>query len=183
MFKIVKVVSIILFISNCSISVAQLGTESPKDKEIRVETDINNLFKAVIVSAAKDLNKDQTMRPFAIVKKADGSTGLYQSDESDKNKNLSVVDQASAIRNLLTGLANSDQIIAYAQATYVNIQKDGSQSQQGISVELEHKEGVSIMRFLPVEPVTKDEKKVLDFKINNVSTAKKPTVVFALSNL
>lgn len=156
--------------------------ESPAFKEARIEKDVNGLFKAVIVAAAKDLDDDQVMRPFALVKKNDGRTGLYQSDESEKNKDLSIVQQASALRNLLMDLANTNQITAYAQAMYATVSQENGNVTQGISVEIEHKDGVSLVRFLPVESILKNGETKLDFKLKNVSTAIKPNVVFNNSN-
>ena len=183
MFKYIKAVLITLLFSSSVNTFAEEIPESPKQKEARIEQDVNALFKAVIVAAAKDLNDDQQMRPFALVKKLDGKTGLYQSDESDKNKHLTVVQQASAIRNMLTGLASTNQIIAYAQGMFANVKTKEGQSVQGLSVEIEHKDGVSLMRFIPIASITVDGEQKLDFQLQNVSTAVKPKVVFAQSGI
>ena len=183
MFKFIKAVLItLLFCSGHSV-LAEVMPESPKFKEARIEKEVNSLFKATVVAAAKDLNDDQQMQPFALVKKLDGTTGLYQSEESEKNKHLTVVQQASAIRNMLTGLANTQQIVAYAQAMYATVQTEGGKSVQGLSIEIEHKEGVSLMRFIPIKPMNKDGEEKLDFQLQNVSTAVKPKVVFAQSGI
>ena len=181
MFKIYKAVLITLLFFSCEIAFSEVMPENPKYKEARIEKDVNALFKGVIVAAAKDLNDDKQMRPFALVKKLDGTTGLYQSDESEKNKHLTVVQQASAIRNLLTGLADTEQITAYAQAMYAAIKKEDGNTVQGLSVEIEHKDGVSLMRFIPISSINVDGKEKLDFQLQNVSTAVKPKVVFAQS--
>lgn len=180
MFKLSKAVLITLLFSSLTVFSEEMP-ESPRFKELRIENDVNSLFKAVIVASAKDLNDDKLMHPFAIVKKVDGTTGLYQSDESDKNKKLTVVQQASALRNMLSGLAKSEQITAYAQAMYASVKEDNGKTIQGISIEIEHKDGVSIMRFIPVETITVNGEEKLDFKIKSVSTAVKPKVVFSQS--
>jgi len=183
MFKLIKAVLITLLFCSCANTFSEVMPESPKQKEARIEKDVNALFKAAIVSAAKDLNDDQKMRPFALVKKLDGTTGLYQSDESEKNKHLTVVQQASAIRNMLTGLANTNQIVAYAQTMYANVKTEDGKTVQGLSIEIEHKEGVSLMRFIPITRINANGEEKLDFQLQNVSTAVKPKVVFAQSDI
>ena len=179
-FKSLKVVLIVLSFCLSGQVFAEKIPESPKQKEIRIENDLNRLFREATITAAKKLDKTKQVEPFALVSKLDGTTGVYQADKTEKNAKLSVIEQVSAIRNVLVGLGHSKQINAYVQVMYAQVQQN-KKNTQGLSVELEHIEGVSLMRFVPVTELKNELGELtgeLQIELGQISTAKKPKVVF-----
>ena len=156
-------------------------SETLEEKKVRVEFALNKLFKEATLTSAKKLDATKKIMPFALVLKQDGTTGVYQAGDTEKNAQLSVVQQVSAIRNALVDLGKTKQIQAYAQVMYAGLQQ-GEKRSQGLSIELEHIEGASLMRFVPVTQL-KDESGVLTGKLQielgEISTTVKPKVVFA----
>ncbi|OUR62681.1 hypothetical protein A9Q73_10040 [Bermanella sp. 47_1433_sub80_T6] len=182
-FKVLSVAALVIS-SFCfsAGSVAEKMPESPKQIELNIENTVNALFKSAIIAAAKDLNEDKTMRPFALVKKVDGTIGFFQADETDKNEDYSVMQQAASIRKLLIELAVNNQIVSSAQVMYTRALVEGKEPVQGLSFEIEHIKGLSLMRFMPVTKELDENgtwNKKLRFQIESTSTTKKPQVVFA----
>ena len=186
-FKYLKI-AVVLCASNfiSQIALSEVMPLSPKQIEIKIEQEIDGLFKRGVMAAAADLNDDMVMHPFAVIKKKDGSIGVFSASDSENNKKLSVSDQNTGIRRRLIELATADQIDASIQAMYATVKKDGEQARQGISFEIEHIRGVSIVRFLPVSEI-KDEQGVktgkILFELESLSTSLKPKTIFAFSKM
>jgi hypothetical protein len=186
-FKVLTIATLLL--STVCFSVVSIAEdvlekmpENPKHIELTVENTVNALFKSAVLAAAKDLDVDKVMRPFALVKKVDGTMGFFQTDDTDKNENYSVMDQAASIRKLLIELAVNEQIVSSVQVMYTRALVKDKEPVQGLSFEVEHIRGLSLMRFMPVTKEL-DENGVwtnkLRFQIESTSTTKKPLVVFA----
>ena len=81
-FKYLKI-AVVLCASNfiSQIALSEVMPLSPKQIEIKIEQEIDGLFKRGVMAAAADLNDDMVMHPFAVIKKKDGSIGclLYTS--------------------------------------------------------------------------------------------------------
>ncbi len=183
-FKVLSVAALLVGSVCFSVgSVAEKMPESPKQKEHRIEANLTSLFKDAIKAAAVELDQDHTMAPFAIVMKKDGTFGYLSI--GGKNKSTSVNEQVASIRALLIDMASTQQIDATVQVLYANVSsKEADSRSQGLVFEIEHREGVSIMRFLPVSEMT-DEKGIkngdLLFEMEKLSTGSKPQTVFAAS--
>jgi len=182
-FKVLSVAALVIS-SFCfsAATVAEKMPENPKHVELVIENTVNALFKSAMMAAAKDLDEDKTMRPFALVKKVDGSLGFFQADDTDKNENYSVMQQAASIRKLLIELALNNQIVSSAQVMYTRAQAKGQKPVQGLSFEMEHIKGLSIVRFMPVTKELDENgawNNKLRFQIESTSTTEKPKVVFA----
>jgi len=183
-FKVLSVAALVIS-SFCfsAGSVAEEMPESPKQKEKRIETNLTALFKDAVTAAAAELDKDHEMAPFAIVMKKNGTFGFLTID--DKQKGTSVNQQVASIRALLIDMASTQQIDATIQVLYADVSSKASDdSSQGLVFEIEHRDGVSIMRFLPVSEMT-DDKGVINgkllFEMAKLSTGSKPQTVFAAS--
>ncbi len=163
-------------------SVAEKMVESPKHKENRIENDLNFLFQEALKASALEMDKDHEMAPFSMVKKIDGTLGFFT--PSEKNKSKSIDRQIADIRKILIDLASTQQIEASVQAMYATVSDGTGASNQGLVFEIEHREGVSLMRFIPVSKILNDagEKtgKLL-FEMEKLSTGSKPQTVFAAS--
>ena len=123
---------------------------SPKQKEIRIENDLNDIFKRGLDVAAFKMNNKDDVRPFAVIKKMDGSVGVFELDVSPETKDLSVNQMTFSVRRYLTELAVAKQIKASVLVMHAMVHQEGKGNTQGLSFEIEHIEGVSILRFLPI---------------------------------
>ncbi len=161
---------------------AEKMPETPRQKEDRIEANLTFLFKEAINASAAELDKDHQMAPFAMIMKKDGTLGFFST--GDKNKGLSVDQQVASIRALLIDLASSQQIDASVQVVYAGVANKAGKNSQGLVFEIEHREGVSIMRFIPVSEI-KDDAGVktgkLMFEMEKLSTGSKPQAVFVAS--
>ncbi len=124
--------------------------ETNKQKELRIENDLTTLFQRGMNAAAVKLGKTNEVKPFAIIKRTDGTFGVFEIDKADGSTSQSVMDQALSVRKLLIELALAKQIEASVLVMYALVGADGKETHQGLTFEIEHKEGVSLMRVLPV---------------------------------
>ncbi len=186
-FKVLSIAT--LLISTVCFSAATIAEkaaekmpETPQQKEERIEANLTFLFKEAINAAALELDKDHEMAPFVMLMKKDGQLGFFST--GDKNKGMSVDQQVASIRALLIDMARTQQIDATVQVMYASVTNKAGSSSQGLVFEIEHREGVSIMRFIPVSEI-KDEAGVktgkLLFEMEKLSTGSKPQTVFAAS--
>ncbi len=182
-FKVLSVAALLIStVCFSASSVAEKMPESPKQIKERIETNLTSLFTDAVKAAAVELDKDHEMAPFTILMKKDGTFGFLSL--SDKNDGMSVDQQVASIRALLIDMASTRQIDATVQVMYANVSNKSGDSSQGLVFEIEHREGVSMMRFIPVSEI-KDEsgKKTgrLVFEMEKLSTGSKPQTVFAAS--
>ncbi len=182
-FKVLSVATLVIS-SFCfsAVSVAEKMVESPKHKEQRIEGDLTFLFKEALKACALEMDRDHEMAPFAMVKKSDGTLGFFTLTENNKDK--SVDQQIASVRKVLMDLASTQQIEASVQTMYATVSNDTGASNQGLVFEIEHREGVSLMRFIPVSEILDDAGKKtgkLLFEMEKLSTGSKPKTVFAAS--
>ena len=121
--------------------------ETKEMKEARIESQLNFMFKEALTAAAAELKKNQKVYPFAFVVKRDGSVGYFSATE--KSKDLGVNEQAARVRRMLKDMAISGQIDASTFVMYAGVTQNGIK-EQGLMFEIEHREGLSLLRFLPV---------------------------------
>ncbi len=186
-FKVLSVAAL-LFSTVCfsAVTIAEKAAEkmpeTPQQKEERIEANLTFLFKESINASAAELEKDHEMAPFAMIMKSDGNLGFFST--GDKNKGMSVDQQVASIRALLIDMASSQQIDASVQVMYASVSNKAGDTSQGLVFEIEHREGVSLMRFIPVSEI-KDDAGVktgkLLFEMEKLSTGSKPQTVFVAS--
>jgi len=186
-FKVLSVAALLVSSLCFSVgSVAEKMPETSKQKELRMEADLNQLFQKSMKMAAGKLGTNMALRPFAIVKKMDGEFAVFGATDSKKNDNKGINAQTAGIRKYLLELVVANQIQASVQVMYANVIPENGESQQGLTFEMEHIDGVSIIRFLPVSKIKtkegEDSGKLL-FEIEALSTTAKPKVVFASSKM
>ncbi len=182
-FKVLSIATLLIStVCFSAVSVAEKMSETPQQKEERIEANLTYLFKEAINASALELEKDHEMAPFAMLMKKDGTLGFFST--GDKNKGMSVDQQVASIRALLIDMASSQQIDATVQVMYASVSNKAGDSSQGLVFEIEHRDGVSIMRFLPVSEI-KDEAGAktgrLLFEMEKLSTGSKPQTVFVAS--
>ena len=186
-FKVLSVATLLL--STVCFSVvtsAEKMPETPKQKELRIENDLNLLFNKSMKMAAGKLGTTMELRPFAVVKKTDGELAVFGATDTKANEKKGINAQNANIRKYVMGLVAANQIQASVQVMFATIVPEGKKPQQGLTFEMEHIEGVSLLRFLPVSKIKteggEDSGKLL-FEIESLSTTVKPKVVFALSKM
>jgi hypothetical protein len=182
-FKVLTIATLLLStVCFSAFTVAEKMPETAQQKEDRIEGNLTFLFREAINASAAELDKDHQMAPFAMLMKKDGKLGFFST--GDKNKGLSIDQQVASIRALLIDMASTQQIDASVQVMYAGVANKSGESSQGLVFEIEHREGVSIMRFIPVSEI-KDDKGVktgkLMFEMEKLSTGSKPQTVFAAS--
>ncbi len=182
-FKVLSVAALLIgSVCISGVSSAEKMPESPQQIEKRIETNLTSLFKEAIKAAAVELDQDHEMSPFTMLMKKDGTFGFLSL--SDKNKGMTVDQQVASIRALLIDMASTLQIDATVQVMYANVSNKSGESSQGLVFEIEHREGISIMRFIPVSEITDETGKKtgkLVFEMEKLSTGSKPQTVFAAS--
>ena len=185
-FKAVKIISLLVAVLGASqMTLAEEMPESPKFKAAKIEQVVNDLFQRAMMAAAVDLNDDHKLRPFAVIKKKDGSIGVFSVDETEANNKLDINAQAAGIRKMLIELVVANQLDATAQVMYATVKDAKGNVRQGLNFEIEHIDGLSIVRFLPVVEL-KDDAGVktgkLLFETESISTAPKPKVIFPFAS-
>ena len=184
-FKSLKVVLISItlgMVSQVALSEKQSSNEL---KAERIEKDVNDIFKRALMAAVAELNEKKQVQPFSVVKSKDGSVKVFLLESTERNKSLTTDQKVSGVRKNLLGLASKNEILASVQVMYAIVadKKTGKQS-QGLTFEVEHLEGLSIVRFLPVSKVLDDKGQdtgKMDLGMQFLSTASKPKVIFAFS--
>jgi hypothetical protein len=159
-----------------AIASADVIPESPMQKKERIETDVNDVFMRALKGAAHKLGQRQDVHPFAIIKKRNGTIGMFELNIKDKKMKLSVNQMAANIRRYLTELAIANEIVGSTLVMYATVQPKGEEMRQGLSFEMEHIDGVSLMRFIPL--TDPGEGKDLILHTEAASTAGKPVTVF-----
>lgn len=183
-FKSLKAVLIsTLLIFTSSAVYSEVMPQSAKFKAATVNKDMNVLFQEAFKACALEMDNDFEMSPFAMIKKTDGTIGFFIPPAEQKDRVLTVDQQIASVRRLLIDLASTNQIVASVQAQYVSVAQGGKIERQGIVFELEHKQGLSLMRFLPVSEVKDEAGKVvgLNFETDKLSTGSKKQIVFSPS--
>lgn len=173
-FKSLKVVLMAMAcVAGSTMAVAEL-----KDKKAGVEKTVNLVFQEALKAAAAELDKDKTVSPFAIVIRKNGKAGFFAATE--ENKNLSVNEQGQQIRRMLKDLAISQQIDASAFGMFATVTQS-DKSEKGLVFEVEHRAGISIMRFLPVTDGKGENQGKLVFETQRMQTVTKPRDIFVES--
>lgn len=179
-FKSLKVVLMACSLFAANLSLSEEMPESPRQKEVRIENALNMMFMEAIKAAMVELDNDQKVAPYAfVIRSNNGRMGFFTS--TDKNSDMSVVEQSQRIRRMLKDMADTGQIDASVQAMYAVITQDEVKS-KGIIFEIEHREGVSITRFLPMEEVKDENGKATGkwlLNTDKLKTSVKPKAVFA----
>ncbi len=183
-FKVLSVAALLIStVCFSGVSIAQKAAEkmpeTPQQKEERIEANLTFLFKEAINASALELEKDHEMAPFTVLMKKDGTMGYFNT--GGKNKGMSIEQQSASIRALLIDMARTKQIDASVQAMYATITDKKGKNAQGLMFEIEHREGIAMMRFLPVSEVEDENGKKtgkLWFDLKRMSTSAKPRVIF-----
>jgi len=177
-FKVLSVAALLVS-SLCfsAVSIAEKMPESSKYKEARIEKDLNDIFERGLNVAAFKLDKKENVRPFAVIKKNDGSVGVFELDAYKIKKGMSVNQMSYSVRRYLTELAIAKQIQASVLVMYAVVRPKGEDARQGISFEIEHIDGVSMMRFLPVSQAEGGAGKLI-IHTESITSTIKPATVF-----
>lgn len=169
-------ISICLIASANAFSNEKTTSES-KLKAIQIEKEVNLIFTRALSAAATKLDTDREMAPFAMILKQDDTVGFFEI-ESSQAKTLSVNQQVFQIRKYLTEMALDAEIKASTIAQYVAI-TDGKKTNQGISFEVEHLEGVALLRMIPVtEKENEGKASTIVLHTESISTSVKHAMVF-----
>jgi hypothetical protein len=155
---------------------AEVIPESPKHKKERLEKDINEVFMRALKGGAFKLGQRVDLYPFAIIKKRDSSIGMFELDVKTYEIILSLNQMAINSRRYLTELAIADQILATTLVMYATVHPKGEEMRQGLTFEMEHIDGISLMRFIPLTDPGEGKDLVLHTEL--ASTAGKPATVF-----
>lgn len=176
--KYLKVVLISVFMS-ASISVFA-ETLSDADKAIKaskIEREVNQVFTRALSAAATKLEEERQMTPFAIILKNDDSVGYFEIDPVEAGK-VSVNKQVFQIRRMLTEMALAGEIKSSVIALYVSIAHE-EQVKQGITFEVEHIDGVALLRMVPVtEKLNGDDPSTIVLHTESITTSVKHANVF-----
>jgi len=186
-FKVLSVAALLVSgLCFSAVVTAEKMPESPKQKELRIEKDVNELFQRGVRMAATELDVRKEVKPFAVIKKRDGKYGVFGLDNTVRNAKLTVDDQAASIRKYLIELVAADQIDASLQVMFATVRQEDKEPRQGLMFEIEHLEGLSLMRFLPISKLKDEQGKEngkLLFELEALSTTVKPKTVFAFAKM
>jgi len=181
--KSLKVVLMTLALNLTSLSLlAEEMPESSKAKADRIEREVNELYQRGFRTASVKMDKTNQVIPFAVILKKDGKYGVFSTQVKEQEENITVDEQAASIRKHLIELVVADQINAAMQVMYAAVKEEGKPARQGLIFEIEHAEGVSLLRFLPVSKIKDSQGAETDkllFEMESLSTSAKPQVVFA----
>ncbi len=185
-FKVLSVAALVI-LSFCfsTVSAAEKTVETPKQQEERIESELNELFLTSMKTAAYRLDKTREVKPFGVIKKTDGTLGVFAAADSDEALNkMSVSEQSASVRRVLIELAAKKQITSSVMVMYSVVRQKGKDTQQGLMFEIEHADGISLMRFLPLtekENSLDKESKRMVLELKALTTTVKPATVFARS--
>jgi len=177
-FKVLSVAAVLIgSVCFSGASVAEEMPENPKYKEARIEKDLNDIFERGLRLAAYKLDNKEDIRPFAVIKKNNGKVGVFELDANQVSEKMSINKMSFSVRRYLTELAIAKQIQASVLVMYATVEPKGEKARQGLSFEIEHLDGVSMMRFVPISPA-EDENSKLIIHTELISAAIKPATVF-----
>ncbi len=166
-------------------SIAEKMPETPQQQEIRLESELNELFLTAMKTSAYRLDKTREVKPFAVIKKTDGTLGVFSAtDNKEAVAKMSVAEQSASIRRVLIEFAAKQQITSSVMVMYSVVRQKDKDTQQGLIFEIEHADGISLMRFLPLtekeNPLDKENKRMV-LELKALTTTVKPATVFARS--
>lgn len=116
----------------------------------KVQSEMTSVFSqggSYAVLQHKNKNK---VSPFGVGLQKDGSTIVFDIPEIEKNKKLSFRERILSIKQLIHEAAMSGKINAGAMFVSA-IVPQGDKDVKGLAIEMEHKSGLSILRFAPYE--------------------------------
>ncbi len=155
-----------------------------RNKAKFVEVHVNELFQGALRVAAKKLADTGEVMPFAYILKEDGHYGVMGLTKKEILEEPNINRQTNKLRSIMTELANNKAIMGFAVGLFTQVkQKDGS-SKPNLLFELEHMEGISMLKLVPlVENKIKGSKEkewaIIPAKI---VTEQKPMAVFIAAN-
>ena len=162
---------ILFFFLSCAATAEEKTADVRNQLEV-IQKEINDLVDQGGKYVYLQLARKNTVSPFAIGREADGSMVMLEVPKSEEKASFN--EKIYKLRELLTSGANANKFISAALFVRAQVPHKG-QDVDGIAIEMEHKLGMSVLRFLPYE-VDRENKKI---KFDKPTDKKKPNVFFA----
>lgn len=180
--KVVLIVSALLSSFNVTAEELKPVADVKATKAERIETELNVIFTRALTIAAKKLDTERKVAPFAVILKKDSTVGFFEADlSSEKSKGFTVSEQVFQLRRYLTEMAIKDGIKASVLGQYNIIRDEKNTTVQGLNFEIEHVDGVALLKFIPVSEQDNDngeEAKKIIIHTEFISTTVKHANVF-----
>lgn len=155
--RVFFVLSLLFFSSVAFSEEAQSERSKMQEAADEVENDINYVVRVGGEYAFQRLVKQGGMEPFGVGLNKEGTTVLFDVPK-EKNKGASMADKVLELRSLLAGAAQSGNLDCAALFVDSRVPVRGEDRiQPGLAIEMEHKSGMSILRFSPYELDSKKE--------------------------
>lgn len=158
-----KFLTVLLFTSFLSLTFQVEAAEKQKtdlkEKITSIQKQLDDLVYQGGNYAYLQLAQKNNMSPFAVGIEKNGRTLMLEIAKDQEN--LSVSDKVLKLREMLKLAADSNKIYAGALFVQAQVPHLGKQV-NGVAIEMEHVEGLSVLRFSPFE-INREEQKI-DFK-------------------
>jgi len=141
----------ISFLFVCSTVSAEQGQEgkSGLQKQVQaVQAQLDQLVESGGKYAYMQLARKESLSPFAVAVQTNGDTLMLEIPKQDRN--LNVADKVLKLREMLKLAADNNRIHAGALFVQAQVPHLGEQV-DGVAIEMEHKKGLSVLRFSPYE--------------------------------
>ncbi|MFT5594030.1 MAG: hypothetical protein ACI8SR_002417 [Oceanicoccus sp.] len=171
--KLLKSILIVLALFSAFTEAEENEKKQDTKNELQViQKEINDLVDQGGKYVYLQLARKNTLSPFAIGREENGNMIMLEVPKSEENASFS--DKIYKLRELLKSGAEANKFISAALFVKAQVPHKGKEV-DGIAIEMEHKRGMSVLRFLPYE-VDRENKKInFDKPIDKV----KPNVFFA----
>jgi len=130
-----------------------------KSKVKAVQEELDGLISQGGGYAYLQLSRKTGISPFAVAIQADKSVIMMEVPKSEKD--ATIADKVLKLREMLRVGADNEKFVAAALFVQAKVPHLGEEV-DGLAIEMEHKEGLSILRFSPYE--VNKEKKDINFQ-------------------
>lgn len=137
-----------------------------------IQDEINDLVDQGGKYAYVQLARKNGMSPFAVGRQADGNVVILEIPKSEEKASFS--EKVYTLRQMLRAAADAGRFVSAALFVHAQVPHQGKEV-AGIAIEMEHKLGMSVLRFTPYE-IDRDNKKI---KFKKPVDKIKPSVFFA----
>lgn len=170
-----KFIHVLLLIGFLALSVQMQAAEATKENLNKVVDGVQNQLDQLVAQGGKyaylQLAQKNRLSPFAVAVDEMGTTIMLEVPKSESEATLS--DKILKLREMIALGAKNAKFVAgalFVQAQVPFMGKDVD----GIAIEMEHKLGLSVLRFSPYE-VNREEKKI---RFKRAVDKEKPLVFF-----
>jgi len=142
-----KAILILLILPSVALAVESQATDM-KTQVKDVQKQINDLIDQGGKYVYLQIARNNGLSPFAVGRQTDGSIVMLEVPKTEEKATLQ--NKVLKLRQMLKLGADNDKFVAAALFVQAKVPHKGKEV-DGVAIEMEHKSGISVLRFLPYE--------------------------------